>query len=99
MEAMEWNRCTIWELRPESQARRIGHIAPFPVELAIRVLTLWSLPGDFVLDPFMGSGTVIVAAEQLKRKAIGIEIEPRYVDVAIRRWEEYTGQKAVKVDG
>lgn len=98
-EAMEWNRYTIWKIHTETEAKKIGHTAPFPLELAIRVLSLWSLPGDYIMDPFMGSGTTIIAAESLGRKALGIEIEPRYIDVAIRRWEDYTGQKAVKVDG
>lgn len=98
-EAMEWNRYTIWQIHTETEAKKIGHIAPFPLELAVRVLTLWSLPDDFVLDPFMGSGTTIMAAEQLGRKALGIEIEPRYIDVAINRWEAYTGKKAVQVQG
>ena len=98
-EAMEWNRYTIWQIHTENEAKKLGHIAPFPVELAVRVLTLWSLPGDYVLDPFMGSGTVIIAAESLGRKALGIEIQPRYVDAAVSRWELYTGRKAVLIKG
>jgi len=52
--------------------------------------------GD-VYDPFVGSGTTIIAAERLGRRCYAMEIEPRYCDVAIKRWEDYTGQKAVKV--
>lgn len=55
--------------------------------------------GDVVLDPFVGSGTTIVVAEQLGRTCYAMEIDPRYCDVAIRRWERLTGQKAVREDG
>jgi DNA modification methylase len=48
-----------------------------------------------VLDPFMGSGTTILAAERIGRLAYGMEIDPLYVDVAIRRWQEFTGKDAV----
>lgn len=51
--------------------------------------------GGLVLDPFLGSGTTLIAAEQLGRKCYGMEIDPRYVDVIVRRWEDFTGQKAV----
>lgn len=54
-----------------------------------------SHPGEIVLDGFLGSGTAILAAERTKRRCFGIEIEPRYVDVAIRRWEAMTGKEAV----
>lgn len=50
-----------------------------------------------MLDSFGGSGTTIMACEQLGRKARLMELDPRYVDVIIRRWEEYTGEKAVKI--
>lgn len=55
-------------------------------------------PGEIVLDAFMGSGTAILACERTKRRAYGIEIEPGYVDVAIRRWEAMTGEKAVLLE-
>ena len=50
-------------------------------------------------DPFCGSGTTIIAAEQLGRRGFAIEIEPRYVQVILDRWEAFTGQTAVKVSG
>jgi DNA modification methylase len=53
--------------------------------------------GHIVLDAFMGSGTTILAAERTNRKARGIEIEPQFVDVAIRRWEEMTCQSATLI--
>ena len=51
--------------------------------------------GDLVLDPFVGSGTTIIAAERIGRRARAIEIDPHYCDVAIRRWQEFTGDQAV----
>jgi len=55
------------------------------------------VPGDVCYEPFSGSGSQIVAAEQLGRRCFAMEIEPRYVDVAVRRWEEHTGKKAERV--
>ncbi len=69
-----------------------------PVELVARSLTNSSRPGDLVLDPFLGSGTTLIAAEQTGRVCYGMEIDPRYCDVIVRRWEEFTGRKAV-LDG
>jgi hypothetical protein len=54
-----------------------------------------SLKGDLVLDPFVGSGTTIMAAEKVGRRCYGIEYEPAYVDVIVRRWQAYTHQDAV----
>ena len=53
--------------------------------------------GEIVYDPFVGSGTTLIAAERLHRRCYAMEIEPRYVDVTIRRWEDFTGKKAVLV--
>jgi hypothetical protein len=53
--------------------------------------------GNLVLDPFLGSGTTLIACEQLGRTCMGIEIEPRYVDVAVKRWETLTGKKAERI--
>ena len=51
-------------------------------------------PGD-VYDPFLGSGTTLIAAEQLGRKCYGLELSPKYCDVIVRRWQKLTGQRAV----
>ena len=81
---------------------RMGDLADHPtvkptalVADAIRDVTH---PGEIVLDAFMGSGTTIAAAERTQRVAYGIEIEPTYVDVAIRRWEKLTGKSAVHAE-
>ena len=75
---------SVWEIQPES-AKRIGHPAPFPVELAKRVIQLFSYVGDAVLDPFMGSGTTLVAAKELGRIYVGYDIEQKYCDLANKR--------------
>lgn len=75
---------SIWKVRPES-AKRIGHPAPFPVELAERVINLYSFKEDVILDPFVGSGTTCVAAKQLGRRYIGIDNHLPYVEAARTR--------------
>ena len=72
-----------------------SHPAVFPVGLVDYFLNSW--PSD-VLDPFLGSGTTLIAAEQLNRKCYGIEIEPRYCDVIVKRWENLTGKKAERME-
>lgn len=78
---------SIWEVAPES-ARRVGHPAPFPVELASRVIRLYSYVDDVVLDPFCGSGTTCVAAKRLGRHWVGYDIVPKYCALAENRLEK-----------
>jgi DNA modification methylase len=58
-----------------------------------------SAEGDAVCDPFLGSGTTIIAAEKLQRRCYGLEIEPRYCDVIVERWQAWTGKKAKRIKG
>jgi DNA modification methylase len=74
----------LWTIPPES-ARRVGHPAPFPVELPEQLIRLYTYEGDLVLDPFMGSGTTMVAAARLGRRYVGYDLDPHYVDIARRR--------------
>ena len=67
-----------------------------PVELVERALRNSSRPGNVVLDPFGGSGTTLIAAEKSGRVARLIELDPKYADVIVRRWEDYTGKKATR---
>jgi len=78
---------SIWQIPPES-ARRVGHPAPFPVELAERVLKLYSYRGDVVLDPFAGSGSTCVAAATNQRHYVGFDISEKYCDLARSRIAE-----------
>lgn len=73
------------------QSRRApndDHQSPKPIDLMSRLLEVVSAPGDLVIDPFMGSGSTLVAARNLGRRAIGIEIEERYCEIAARRLEQ-----------
>ncbi len=77
----------LWSIPPES-ARRVGHPAPFPVELPEQLIRLYTFENDLVLDPFMGSGSALVAAAKLGRRYIGYDLDPTYVEVARRRVRE-----------
>lgn len=68
-----------------------------PVELVARGIHNSSLKGGIVYDPFLGSGTTLIAAEQLGRKCYGIEISPLYCDVIVQRWEKFTGKQAERI--
>jgi len=78
---------SVWEVPPES-ARRVGHPAPFPVELAARVIRLYCYRDDVVLDPFVGSGTTCVAAAINGRHFVGYDISQEYVDLSWKRLRE-----------
>ena len=66
-----------------------------PIELVSRAIGNSSMQEDSVLDLFGGSGSTMIACEQLNRKCFMMELDPKYVDVIIDRWERFTGQKAV----
>lgn len=89
IEANEFMEATlsVWSIAPES-AKKVGHPAPFPVELARRVIQLYSYVGDVVLDPFAGSGTTCVAAKLLKRHYVGVEVSAEYCELSERRLRE-----------
>lgn len=73
-----------------------GHSAAFPVGLPTFFIKAYSDPGDVIFDPFMGSGTTIIAAERERRRGYGCEISPGYCDVVVERWEDETGRKATR---
>lgn len=78
---------SIWNIAPAS-ARRVGHPAPFPVELPRRLIELYTFRGDLVLDPFIGSGSAAVAAVETGRHYIGYDTVPDYLDLARTRIAE-----------
>lgn len=86
-EFLEWTN-GVWNFSGESRSK-IGHPAPFPVELPRRCIKLFSFVGDTVLDPFMGSGTTLVACLQTKRVGIGVEINRKYCDLALKRLQAH----------
>lgn len=82
-EFMEWTN-GVWTFNGESK-KKIGHPAPFPLELPRRCIKMFSYVGDTVLDPFSGSGTTVIAAVQNKRKGIGIEVDEKYCELSKKR--------------
>lgn len=74
----------VWRIRPES-ARRVGHPAPFPVDIPRRLIELFTYKGDLVLDPFMGAGSTALAARRTQRHFLGFDLDPEYVELARRR--------------
>ena len=88
---------SIWDILPES-ARRVGHPAPFPVELPRRLIELYTFEGDLILDPFMGSGTTAVAAVESDRHFVGYDLDPAYLELAERRIHEgRTGTRTARI--
>ena len=78
---------SVWDISSES-AKKIGHPAPFPVELPRRLIELYSFKQDVVLDPFMGSGTTAVAAQKTNRQWVGYDISEEYVEITHHRLSE-----------
>lgn len=78
-----WTK-SIWSFPPES-ATRVGHPAPFPIELPDRLIRLFTYEGEVVLDPFCGAGSTCVAAARAKRRYIGMDVEEGYVKIAESR--------------
>lgn len=88
----------LWEIAPES-ATRVGHPAPFPVELPKRLIELYTYKGDVVLDPFMGSGSTAVAAVRTERHYLGFDTDAEYLAIAKRRIaDEHDRVETAKTD-
>jgi site-specific DNA-methyltransferase (adenine-specific) len=81
------NTKSVWTFPAES-AKRIGHPAPFPLELPRRLIQLYTYQGDIVLDPFCGSGSTCVAAVQSGRRYVGYDISAEYIEIARRRLKD-----------
>lgn len=93
-EFMEWTN-GVWTFNGESK-KRAGHPAPFPVELPRRCIKLFSFIGDTVLDPFLGSGSTLLACKENNRIGIGVDIDQNYCEVAKKRilnWGQITPTK------
>jgi DNA methylase len=92
---------TVWEIannNPFGNRQREpswGHGTQKPVECMRRPILNNSRPDQLIYDPFLGSGTSLIAAEMTGRTCIGIEISPAYVDVILRRWQDFTGRTAI----
>jgi len=86
---------SVWTVDWDGKARvATDHPTSKPTELFARPMRRHTRPGDIVFEPFSGSGSQIIAAEQERRRCYAIEVEPVFCDVAVQRWEKMTGRKA-----
>jgi DNA modification methylase len=92
---MEWTK-SVWTMNPES-AKKVGHPAPFPIELPYRCIQLYTFKNDVILDPFMGSGSTAIAALNSDRSYIGYDIDPEYVELAEKRIAPYKNQMRMDI--
>jgi len=90
---------TVYAVSPQKARDDIDHPARFPVQFPLGYIEACTDPGDWVYEPFCGSGTTIIAAEKTGRKCLGMELDPGYCDIIIQRWETITGEKAVLLTG
>ena len=88
------SQATLWNIKSREDGG-IGHGTQKPVECMRRPIENNSSPGQAVYEPFSGSGTTIIAAEMTGRSSYAIELNPQYVDVAVRRWQQFTGKQAI----
>ena len=86
----------VWRIPPTSMQERegLGHATPKPIALCARAIHASSREGENVLDVFGGSGSTMMACEQLNRNCFMVELDPHYCDVIIQRWENLTGKAA-----
>ena len=87
------NEVTVWDVKRHSKNQ--FHPTQKPVELPVRAMENSSKGGDIVLDLFGGSGSTLIACEKINRHARLMELDPKYCDVIVKRWEDFTGKKAV----
>lgn len=78
----------------QGNTESFNHTAMYPVSLPTFFIKLVTDTGDAIYEPFSGSGTTIIAAEQTGRRCYAMELSPNYVDVAVRRWQNFTGKRA-----
>lgn len=88
------SQTTLWQI-PAREDGGLGHGTQKPVECMKRPIVNHTVADDFVYEPFSGSGTTIIAAETTGRRCLAMELHPQYVDLAVRRWQTFTGKEAV----
>jgi len=86
---------TLWNISSRQQDTETAHGTQKPVECMRRPILNNSSPGDPIYEPFLGSGTTLIAAESSGRRCFTVELDPLYVDVAVRRWEAFSGKQAI----
>ena len=89
---------TLWQI-DKPRKNETGHSTQKPVECMKRPIENSSSPGQAVYDPFLGSGTTLIASEMTGRLCIGLELEPQFCDVIVTRWCNFTGEDSVKING
>lgn len=87
---------TLWTISSKGQDAETVHGTQKPVECMRRPILNNTSPGEAIYEPFLGSGTTLIAAETVKRTCLAVELSPAYVDVAVRRWQAFTGEKAAR---
>ncbi len=97
LDGRTWEKYSIsvWDVVKSKEEKKLRHPAMFPVELCKRLIRIYTKKGDTVLDPFMGSGSAVVAARDLERKGVGIDINPDFIKIAKSRLAQ---QKILKLD-
>ena len=88
------NMTEVWQFQRVKGEERLGHATPKPVEMMERVMKSSAPSGSITIEPFLGSGSTLIGAEKTKRKCYGMELDPKYCDVIVKRWEDFTGKKA-----
>lgn len=88
---------TLWHIDKPMKSET-GHSTQKPVECMERPIVNNSSIGQAIIDPFCGSGTTLIAAEKTARQCFGIELNPKYVDVIVKRWQDYTGRQAIHAE-
>ena len=104
--ALVWNRGaelkdkrigSVWDISKDGGASYV-HPTQKPVELIEKALINCSKSNDLIMDLFLGSGSTLIGCEKKGRKCYGMELDPKYVDVIIKRWQDYTGKKAIHAE-
>jgi DNA modification methylase len=90
---------TLWTIPSGGQDTETAHGTQKPVECMRRPMLNNSKTGDAIYEPFLGSGTTLIAAESIHRRCLALELDPLYVDVAVRRWQAFAGKQATLLDG
>lgn len=97
-----WNgardQSTVWEISSAMQDAETVHSTQKPLACMRKPIENNSVTGDMIYEPFCGSGTTLIACQTTGRRCLAIEIDPRYVDIAVRRWQAFTGRAAVLSD-
>jgi DNA modification methylase len=92
------NQRTVWEIDQAGEPKDL-HPTIKPLEIFLRPIEYHTRPGDLVYEPFSGSGTQLIAAEKTGRLCYAVDQEPRYIDIAVRRWEAFSGRTATREPG